>query len=396
MKNKIPCIEGGNAIRSTFLPFSPPTIGEEEISEVVDTLKSGWITTGPKVQEFEHRFGTYINAKYTIALSSCTGGLFLSLLALKLRASDEVITTPYTFAATSNVILHCNAMPVFVDIEPSTLNMDPERIEAKITNKTKGIMPVHFGGAPCDMDKITDLAKHYNLWIVEDAAHAVGTIYKGKYIGTFGDMTSFSFHAVKNMTTAEGGMVATDNKDLANFIRISSIHGMNKDAWHKRRSWFYEILYPGYKYNMTDIQAALGLRQLEKLEGFIKVREKYAQMFDDHLSNLEEIEVLPVCKRGRNTHHLYVIKLRLERLKITRNEIIDALFAENIAVNVHYIPVHFHPYYRKTFGFKPGSYPVAENTYDRIISLPIYPKMSTDDVLDVIAAVKKIINYYRR
>lgn len=396
MKNELPCIEGGNPVRSIFLPFAPPLLGEEEINEVVDTLKSGWITTGPKVEKFEKQFAEYINTKYTVALSSCTAGLFLSLLTLKLREGDEVITTPYTFAASSNVVLHCRAKPVFVDIDPNTLNINPEKVEEKITYKTRGIIPVHIGGRPCDMDSIIDIAKRHNLWIVEDAAHAVGTIYKERYIGTIGDITSFSFHAVKNMTTAEGGMIATDNKKWADFIRVASIHGMSKDAWHKQHSWFYEIVYPGYKYNMTDIQASIGIHQLEKLEGFIHKRQQCARIYDKNFSSLDEIEILSPCEDGRNTYHLYTIKLNLEKLRITRDEFIRALFAENIATNVHYIPIHYHPYYKNKFAYRPGDYPVAEDTYRRIVSLPIYPKMSIDDVWDVINAVKKLIRYYKK
>lgn len=396
MKNELPCIEGGKPVRSTFLPFAPPLIGEEEVNEVVDTLRSGWITTGPKVEKFEKQFAEYINAKYTVALSSCTAGLFLSLLAFKLKEGEEVITTPYTFAATSNVILHCKAKPVFVDICPDTLNINTEKIEEKITNKTRGIIPVHIAGRPCDMDRIVDITKRHNLWIVEDAAHAVGTIYKKRYIGTIGDITSFSFHAVKNMTTAEGGLVATDNKKWADFIKIVSLHGMNKDAWHRKDSWFYEIVYPGHKYNMTDIQASIGIHQLRKLEGFIKKRQSYARIYDENLSPLDEIEILSPCEYGRNTYHLYIIKLKLERLRLTRNEFIQALLVENISANVHYIPVHYHPYYKNRFGYRPGDYPVAEDTYRRVVSLPIYPKMSEDDVWDVITAIKKIVKYYKK
>lgn len=396
MKNELPCIEGGKPVRATFLSFASPLIGEEEINEVVDTLKSGWITTGPKLEKFEKQFAEYINAKYTVGLSSCTAGLFLSLLALKLKEGEEVITTPYTFAATSNVILHCKAIPVFVDIVPDTLNIASGKIEEKITDKTRGIMPVHIGGRPCDMDSIMDIAKRHNLWVVEDAAHAVGTIYKGRYIGTIGHMTSFSFHAVKNMTTVEGGMVATDNKKLADFIKTASLHGMSKDAWHKKDSWFYEILYPGYKCNMTDIQASIGIHQLKKLEKFIDKREEYRRLYDENFSQLNEIEILLPCDYGRHTYHLYIIKLKLERLKVTRNQFIRALVAENIAGNVHYIPIYYHPYYKNKFSKNIGDYPVTEDTYRRIISLPIYPKMSTDDVWDVITAVKKLVRYYKK
>jgi dTDP-4-amino-4,6-dideoxygalactose transaminase len=396
MKKKIPCIEGGAPIRRLFLSFSPPTIGKAEIDEVVDTLKSGWITTGPKVKKFEEKFSQYVKSKYAIALSSCTDGLFLSLLALGIKEGDEVITTPYTFAATSNVILHCRAKPIFVDIVPETLNIDPRKIASKISSKTKGIIPVHFGGRPCEMNQLLSIARRFNLWMVEDAAHAVGTLYKGQFVGTFGDITAFSFHAVKNLTTAEGGMITTENKSWADFIRINRIHGMNKDAWRKQRSWFYEIIYPGYKCNMTDIQAALGIHQLERLEEFIERRRTIARIYEEKFSKIEEIELFAACINGRNTYHLFLIKLLLDKLKISRDNFIQAMFAENIAVNVHYIPIHYHPYYKKKFGYRPGSFPVAEKIFSRVVSLPIYPKMTDDEVMDVVNAVNKLIEYYRK
>ena len=396
MKYQKPCIAGGTPTRKKFLSFSPPSIGQEEINEVIATLKGGWITTGPRVQKFEQNIANYIDCKYTVALSSCTAGLFLSMIALDLKKGDEVITTPYTFAATANVILHCGAIPVFADIEPNTLNIDPEKIENKITDKTKGIIPVHFGGRPCDMDRINEIAQKYNLWIIDDAAHAIGTKYKDKFIGTTSDITSFSFHAVKNLTTAEGGMISTNNKEWADFIKIMSIHGMSKDAWQKGKSWYYEILYPGYKCNMTDIQAAIGIHQLDKLERFIIQRENCAGIYDNSFSSLDEIEILSPCTIGRNTFHLYVIKLKLENLTINRDKFIQAMIAENIQVNVHYIPVHLHPYYQNYLHHKQGELPIAEDTYQRVISLPIYPAMSEKDICDVVNAVKKISYHYRK
>jgi len=392
----IPAISGGKKVRDTLLPFAPPLIEKEEIDEVVDTLKSGWITTGPKTKRFEELFSQYIGSEHSIALSSCTAGLYLSLLATGIGDGDEVITSPYTFASTANVIIHTGARPVFVDINPSTFNIEPSKIEEKITNRTRAIIPVHIGGRPCDMDEIMEIAKRHNLYVIEDAAHAVGTTYKNRKIGSIGDLTSFSFHAVKNMTTAEGGMVTTENEEWARFIRINSLHGMNKDAWQRKGSWFYEIVSPGYKYNMTDIQASIGIHQLEKLERFIKLRRKYASIYTEGLKDAEEIETPPLCEYGRITYHLYIIKLVLERLKITRDEFIDSMRAENISTNVHYIPIHLHPYYRKRFGYKRGDYPLAEETYDRAVSLPIYPKLKENDVEDVIGAIRKIIKYYRR
>jgi len=339
-------------------------------------------------------FREYVNSKYAVALSSCTAGLHLALLAIGVSEGNEVITTPYTFAATSNVIIHSSAIPVFVDIDEETLNIDPDKIEEKITERTKAIMPVHIGGRPCDMDKIMEIARRHNLYVIEDAAHAVGTIYKEMKIGSIGDLTSFSFHAVKNMTTAEGGMITTDNEEWARFIRVNSLHGMNKDAWQRKGSWFYEIVSAGYKYNMTDIQASIGIHQLEKIERFIELRKKYATIYTEKLGDIEEIETLSPYEYGRNTYHLYVIKIKPDRLRITRNKFIRALREENISTNVHYIPIHLHPYYRERFGYKKGDYPSAERVYERAISLPIYPAMKEEDVLDVINAIEKIVVYY--
>ncbi|PIP13352.1 MAG: UDP-4-amino-4,6-dideoxy-N-acetyl-beta-L-altrosamine transaminase [bacterium (Candidatus Stahlbacteria) CG23_combo_of_CG06-09_8_20_14_all_40_9] len=392
--SEIPAIAGGTPVRDSLLSFAPPLIEKEEIKEVVDTLKSGWITTGPKTRRFEELFREYVNSKYAVALSSCTAGLHLALLAIGVSEGNEVITTPYTFAATSNVIIHSSAIPVFVDIDEETLNIDPDKIEEKITERTKAIMPVHIGGRPCDMDKIMEIARRHNLYVIEDAAHAVGTIYKEMKIGSIGDLTSFSFHAVKNMTTAEGGMITTDNEEWARFIRVNSLHGMNKDAWQRKGSWFYEIVSAGYKYNMTDIQASIGIHQLEKIERFIELRKKYATIYTEKLGDIEEIETLSPYEYGRNTYHLYVIKIKPDRLRITRNKFIRALREENISTNVHYIPIHLHPYYRERFGYKKGDYPSAERVYERAISLPIYPAMKEEDVLDVINAIEKIVVYY--
>ncbi|OYD17602.1 UDP-4-amino-4,6-dideoxy-N-acetyl-beta-L-altrosamine transaminase [candidate division WOR-3 bacterium JGI_Cruoil_03_44_89] len=392
--SEIPAIAGGTPVRNSLLSFAPPLIEKEEIKEVVDTLKSGWITTGPKTKRFERMFSEYVSSKYAVALSSCTAGLHLALLAIGVSEGDEIITTPYTFAATSNVIIHSSAIPVFVDIDEESLNINHNKIEEKITERTKAIMPVHIGGRPCDMDKIMEIARRHNLYVIEDAAHAVGTIYKETKIGSIGDLTSFSFHAVKNMTTAEGGMITTDNEEWARFIRVNSLHGMNKDAWQRKGSWFYEIVSAGYKYNMTDIQASIGIHQLEKIERFIELRKKYASIYTEKLGDIEEIETLSPYEYGRNTYHLYVIKIKPDRMRITRDKFIRALREENISTNVHYIPIHLHPYYRERFGYKKGDYPSAERVYERAISLPIYPAMKEKDVLDVINAIEKIVVYY--
>jgi len=382
-----------------FLPFSSPLISEDEISEVADTLRSGWLTTGPKVARFEEEFSRYIGSKHAVAVNSCTGALHLALVAAGIGAADEVITTPFTFISTVNVILHVGAKPVFVYVRPDTFNIDVERIEKAITPKTKAIIPVHYAGQPCAMDEIMEIAKKHRLLVVEDAAHAVASEYKGRKIGTIGDVSCFSFYATKNLVTGEGGMVTTDDTKLADKIKVLSLHGMSKDAWKRYTaagSWYYEVIYAGYKYNMTDIQASLGLHQLNKLEMFQKTREEIAKRYNQAFADLDAIEIPFVKPEVRHAWHLYVIKVVPERLEINRNQFIEKLKEENIGTSVHFIPVHLHPYYRETFGFKEGDFPVAEGAYERVISLPLYPKMSDEDIERVIEAVRKIAGEHKK
>lgn len=395
----LPAIEGGKKTRSTQLqPFSY-SFGKEEEREVIDTLRSGWITTGPKTRLFEKKMQEYIGCKYAVALNSCTAGLHLSLIAAGVKKGDEVITSPLTFAATANVIVHVGARPVFVDIQKDTYNIDPSLIEKAITKKTKAIIAVHYAGHPCDMDEIIRIAKKHKLVVIEDAAHAIGAVYKGKKIGTVSDYTVFSFYATKNLTTGEGGMVCLKNDDDEEKIRITSLHGMNRDAW-KRYSksgyWYYEIKYPGFKYNMTDIQASLGLHQLKKLEKFTKKREWLAQLYNKHFSKMPEITIPTARKYVRHARHLYSILVDIDNLRIDRGKFFEALDAENIGASVHFIPVHLHPYYRDTFGLKRGDFPVAEYVFDRIISLPMNPTITQQEAMQVVEAVKKIINYYKK
>ncbi len=390
---------GGKPVRDNFLPFFLPTIEQEEIDEVVDALKSNWITTGPKTHEFEEMFREYIGCKHTIALNSCTAGLHLTLVAASIGERDEVITSPFTFAATANVIVHQGAKPVFVDIRRDTYNIDPGKIEAAISEKSRAIMPVHYAGQPCQMDEIMAIAKKYNLLVVEDAAHAFSATYKGKKIGTIGDITSFSFYATKIITTAEGGMITTDNDELAEKIRLLSLHGISHDAWKRyssEGSWYYEILYPGYKYNMTDIQASMGIQQLKKLDRLQEARRTIAGLYTTVFKDMPEIIAPHIDEWVEPTWHLYPILINTDLLKIDRNTFIEALKAENIGTSVHFIPIHLHPYYRDRFGFKPGDFPESEYVYDHTISLPLFPRMTKADARDVIAAVKKIIEYYRR
>ncbi len=385
--------------RTEFLPYALPFIEEKEINEVVDALKSNWLSKGPKTMEFEKRFAQYVGAKHAIAMNSCTAALHIALVANNIGEGDEVITTPLTFAASANTIVHTGAKPVFADIDEKTMCIDPNKIEEKITEKTKAIVPVHYGGQSCDLDKINEIAKKHNLLVLEDAAHAIYTTHKGKLIGSIGDTTSFSFYATKNICTGEGGMLTTNSDEIAEKARVMSLHGMSKNAWNrfaKGGSWYYEILYPGYKYNMTDMQAALGLCQLEKIEKMQNLREKYAKMYNDAFSKLDEI-ITPIEVEGnRHAWHLYVIRVKEDMLKINRNEFIEALAEENIGTSVHYTPVHLHPYYMETFGYKMGDFPIAEKVFKGMISLPLYPSMKEQDVEDVINAVTRIVQENRK
>jgi len=389
----------GSAIRERFLPFCLPDIGQDEIDEVVDSLESGWITTGPKTKLFERRFREYVGSKHAIAVNSCTAGLHLALVAAGIGEGDEVITTPLTFCSTANVIVHQRATPVLADIGEEDFNIDPKEIRKRITSRTRAIIPVHMAGQPCDMDAILQIARDHSLLVIEDAAHAVGAKYNGRMMGSIGDVTVFSFYATKNLTTAEGGMITTDNKELAEMMRILSLHGISADAWKRysaEGSWYYEVLYPGYKYNMTDIQSSLGLHQLSRLEGFIETRERYAQMYTEAFADMPEIITPRVRPDVRHAWHLYIIRLSLRELGMDRSQFIDALRAENIGTSVHFIPIHLHPYYQSSYGFKLGDFPRAETVYESIVSLPLYTRMTERDVHDVISAVKRVVAQHGR
>ena len=386
-------------MRKEYLPFSRPTIEQDEIDSVVESLKSGWITTGPKVKQFEKDMQEYLGVKHAIAVNSCTAAVHLSLVASGIKSGDEVITTPMTFVSTPNDIIECGAKPVFVDIDPKTMNINADLIEEKINEKTKALLPVHIGGQPCEMDKIMGLAKKYNLKVFEDAAHAISAEYKDKKIGTIGDTTSFSFYATKNMTTAEGGMVTTNDDELAKLMRIYTLHGISHDAYdryEKGGSWYYEVSVPGYKYNMTDIAAAMGICQLKKLDRMQKRREYLVSLYDEGFKDVEELEGPYVIPDVKSSWHLYPIKLNLDKLNINRNAFIDELGKRNIGTSVHFIPVHYFPYYKQAFGFKKGDFPQTERTFLRIISLPLYYKMKDEDAKDVIEAVKDIIATHRK
>ncbi|MBM7581717.1 dTDP-4-amino-4,6-dideoxygalactose transaminase [Caldicoprobacter guelmensis] len=385
-------------MRDTFLPFSPPLIGEEEIDEVVDTLKSDWITTGPKTKKFEDEFKNYFNAPAALALNSCTAALHTSLIALGIGQGDEVITTPMTFCSTVNVIEHVGARPVLVDVEPDTLNIDPEKIERAITPRTRAIIPVHYSGHPVELDYIYEIAEKYNLFVIEDAAHAVSAKYKGKFIGSSSNPVCFSFYATKNLTTAEGGMLTGDSEFIEK-ARVISLHGMSKDAWRrysKGGSWYYEVVMPGFKYNMTDIQASLGICQLKKLERFQARRREIVKMYNKHFSEEEALEIPVERPYVEHAWHLYVLRLNTQALKIDRNEFIEELAKRNIGTSVHFIPVHIHPYYRKKYNYKPEDFPVAYSNYLRMVSIPLCPKLTDNDVYDVIEAVLDVVKVYKR
>jgi dTDP-4-amino-4,6-dideoxygalactose transaminase len=394
----LPAAAGGAPVRDQFLTFGAPLIGEEEIAEVVDTLRSGWIGFGPKCLRLESDFGRYVGSPHAISLGSCTAGLHLALLAAGVGRGDEVITSPLTFVATANVIEHVEARPVFVDVQRDTQNINPDLIERAITPRTRAIMPVHMGGRPCDMDAITAIAERHGLTVIEDAAHAIEAAWNGQKIGTISRFTVFSFYATKNLTTAEGGMLTTNDSDAAQRIRVARLHGLTKDAWRRYSAAAYtpyDTLEPGYKYNLTDLQASLGLHQLARIEDNLLVRERVWQMYDEAFEDVAQLEIpAPTRPPERHARHLYTLLLKPESITINRQEFINALAAENIGTGVHFVPVHQHHYYRKKYGYQPGSFPHAEEIGERTVSLPQSAKLSDHDVEDVIAAVTKVAAYY--
>lgn len=374
-----------------FLPYYQPLIGEEETKEVVDTLKSGWLTMGPKTIEFEKLIAKYTGAKHAITVNSCTAALHLSLIALDIRRGDEVITSPFTFASTGNVIVHVGAKPIFVDIKKDTYNIDTEKINEAITPNTKAIIPVHYAGQPCDMKAITEIAENNNLFVIEDAAHAIGAEYENKKIGNFETTTCFSFYVTKNITTGEGGAIITNDDELADKLRILRLHGISKDAWKRyseKGNWYYEIEECGWKFNLTDMQAALGIHQIKKLDAFIEIRRRYAAIYNEGLKQVDGI-ITPYEKSNtRHVYHLYPILLR----NYNRNEFIEKMYERGIGCSVHFIPLHLHPFYKRTFGFKKGDFPNAEWVYEREVSLPLYPKMEKEDIQYVIENMKGIFS----
>ncbi|MEY4828293.1 MAG: hypothetical protein RLZZ562_89 [Planctomycetota bacterium] len=380
------------------VPFSPPNISEEEIAEVVDTLRTDWITTGPKTKKFEEEFARRVDAPAGIAMNSCTAGLHVALATLGIGRGDKVLTTPMTFAASVNVIEHVGATPVLCDVEPDTLNISPKEIERKLTPDVEAIVVVHYAGHPVDLDPIQRLAAAHDVRIVEDAAHALPATYKGKTIGSHGHLTAFSFYATKNITTCEGGML-TGDAHLLERARVLHLHGMSKDAarrYEKGGSWRYEILAPGFKYNMTDVASAIGRVQLRRMEAFQRRREEIVARYDAAFSQMPELQPPTVRDDVESAHHLYVLRLVQERLNISRDDFIRALADLGVTASVHFIPIHVHPYYRDTYGYRPDDFPVAWNAFQRMLSLPLYSRMADEDVDHVIGAVEHLVRSHRR
>lgn len=394
-----PAVLGGKPVRDSYLIFGSPMILKEEMDEVMDSMRSCWLSTGPKVTRFEDLIKKYLKSKFIKGVNSCTAAMHLSLIVSKIGRGDEVITTPLTFSATANVISHVGAKPVFADVEKDTGNIDVLEIEKKITKKTKAIMPVHLYGRPCKMDEILKLARKHNLIVIEDAAHALGTVYKGKKIGTIGDFTCFSFYATKNLTTGEGGIISTRNKKWADLIEMYALHGMSKGAWKRYSDKGYShylIKVPGYKYNMMDLQASIGIQQFNKFEKMQKRRKEIWEKYNKAFSDLPLILPSPIEKNTIHAYHLYTILIRPEKLKINRDFFLKALHEENIGAGVHFISLHIHPYYKNLYKFKKNDFPNAAFISDRTISLPLSGKLTDKDVDDVISAVRKIIFYYRK
>ncbi|NOT33282.1 MAG: DegT/DnrJ/EryC1/StrS aminotransferase family protein [Candidatus Eisenbacteria bacterium] len=386
-------------MRSEYLPVALPWIGEREKQLVLETLDSGWITTGRHAQTLGTRIAEMAGARHGLAVNSATGALHLALVALGVKRGDEVITSTYTFAACVNVIEHVGATPVLVDIEPDTLCLDPRAVEAAITPRTRAILSVDYAGHPADYRSLLPLAERHGLPIIEDAAHALGARLDGRPVGSWATITAFSFYATKNLTTGEGGAAVTNDPKLAEQLAILSLHGMNRDAWKRYTaagSWYYEVTLPGYKYNLSDVLAAIGVGQLERFEEFQRIRGELVAHYHRRLSELPEIR-RPITREGvEHAWHLYPIGLELERLTIDRARFIQELRAENVGTSVHFIPIHRHPHFRDTFGFDAARFPVAEDAYERAITLPLFPRMTERDVDQVCEAVAKVVAHFRR
>ena len=391
-------INGGSPVRATFLPYGRQSIEEADVAAVVDVLRSDWLTTGPRVAEFEEAFAARVGAAYAVSFSSGTAALHGAAFAAGLKPGDEAITTPLTFAATANCVLYQDATPVFADVSADTLNLDPDQITKKLSSKTRAILPVDYSGHPADLAVIMGVAQRHGLIVIEDACHALGAEFGGKRVGSIADMTVFSFHPVKHITTGEGGMVATNNPQLAETLRRFRNHGISSDARQRQSAgqWYYEMVLLGFNYRLPDIVCALGIEQLKRLDANLARRREIAAQYTTAFREVPGVIAPSVRTEANPAWHLYPIRLDLEKLTEDRAQIFRALRAENIGVNVHYIPVHLHPYYRDRFGFHGGEFPVAEDAYSRLISLPMFHSMTSQDVQDVIAAVIKVVSSYSR
>ncbi|MBS4033787.1 MAG: DegT/DnrJ/EryC1/StrS family aminotransferase [Ignavibacterium sp.] len=382
-----------------FLLFHKPFISEEEVAEIADTVRSGWLSMGPKTIRFEQEFNKYIGAKRSVAVSSWTAAGHLTLEAFGIEKDDEVILPTMTFPATAEIVCYFGAKPVIVDVDEDTLNISLEEIEKSITPKTKAIIPVHYGGQPCDMDEILELAKNYNLRVLEDAAHSLPAYYKGKKIGTLSDVTCFSFYATKTLSTGEGGMICTNNEEIAERTAIMRLHGINRDAWKRYSesgSWYYEVVAPGYKYNFTDLQASLGLPQLKKVDIMWEWRKKIAARYTEAFKDFDLIKLHTIKGDRESSWHLYPVKLNLEMLTKNRAQLIDELKKQNIGIGVHFMPVHQHLYYQKTFNLDDKDFPVSSAAFPRLMSLPIYPGMTDESIEKVISVVTDVLNKFRK
>jgi perosamine synthetase len=389
-------INGGSPVRATFLPYGRQAVEEADIQAVVEVLRSDWLTTGPKVGEFEEAFAARVGAAYAVSVSSGTAALHAAAFAAGLKAGDEAITTPLTFAATANCVLYQGATPVFADVCSDTLNLDPAEMQKIISSKTRAILPVDYAGHPADLTAVLEVARRHGLIVIEDACHALGAEYGGQRVGGIADMTVFSFHPVKHITTGEGGMVTTNDPKLAEVLRRFRNHGISTDARQRQSAgqWNYEMVLLGYNYRLPDLVCALGMEQLRRLDANLARRREIAAMYTSAFREIPGAISPAVRNEANPAWHLYPIRLDLSKLTTDRAQIFRALRAENIGVNVHYIPVHTHPYYRERFGYRGGEFAVAEDAYERLISLPMFHAMTNQDVSDVIAAVTKVVSTY--
>lgn len=385
-------VNGGKPVRPTLLPYGRQQIDEDDIAAVVETLHSDWLTTGPKIGEFEQAFASFVGAEHAVAVSNGTAALHAAVYALNIQPGDEVIVTPMTFAASANAILYQGGTPVFADVRPDTLLIDPEQVAAKITAKTKAVIAVDYAGQPCDYDVLRAITESHGIKIVDDACHAIGGSYRGRSVGTLADLNTFSLHPVKHMTTGEGGVITTNDAEYARRMRVFRNHGITTDHRQRAQSggFFYEMVDLGYNYRITDFQCALGITQLKKVPASVARRQEIARRYNEQFSAINYVHPLHVCSDVSHSYHLYMVQFNTERLGMSRADIFKALRAENIGVNVHYIPVHLHPYYQKRFGTKRGMLPIAEAAYERLITLPMFPGMTDADVDDVVFACQKL------